>query len=210
MSYYKLPVIGIVVFIIGTILALFPECSLVHHLDTQLAFFANNNRPKSLDTEIFFFSDNYNHMYMPFLIILIIIGLYKRNSSLLTKTFLVMGSVTTSVYLKDSIKDISFKDRIWITHPTIENVVVLPKSSFPSGHVCTVFALAVAFWILFPNQKVLRAIVMIWSILIIITRITLGIHYPSDIIAALGLATFVGSTFAICGRDMILKPMKKV
>ncbi|HRQ53042.1 MAG: phosphatase PAP2 family protein [Ignavibacteriaceae bacterium] len=59
--------------------------------------------------------------------------------------------------------------------------------SFPSNHALNNFAVAIFFYRLFPK---LKWILFITASLIAISRVYLGLHYPSDILggAAIGLA----------------------
>lgn len=60
-------------------------------------------------------------------------------------------------------------------------------ASFPSGHSTTVFATAMAFGALFPKAR--RVLIAI-AVVVASTRVLLGSHYPSDVIAggAIGVA----------------------
>lgn len=59
-------------------------------------------------------------------------------------------------------------------------------ASFPSGHATTTFAAAVAFAALFPRA---RAILVFAAFPVAATRIVLGSHYPSDVVAGAVLGT---------------------
>ncbi|MDI4663284.1 phosphatase PAP2 family protein [Xanthobacter autotrophicus] len=63
-------------------------------------------------------------------------------------------------------------------------------ASFPSGHSTTTFAAAMAFAALFPRA---RAWLLALAVPVAATRVALGSHFPSDVIA--GAA--VGSAFAL-------------
>lgn len=59
-------------------------------------------------------------------------------------------------------------------------------SSFPSGHATVVFALAVSLALLFPKA---RWWLIALAVLVAASRVVLGSHYPSDVIAAAVIAT---------------------
>lgn len=63
-------------------------------------------------------------------------------------------------------------------------------ASFPSGHSTTTLAMAVAFAALFPRA---RGILLALAVPVVATRVVLGSHYPSDVIA--GAA--IGAGFAL-------------
>ena len=59
-----------------------------------------------------------------------------------------------------------------------------PEASLPSGHAAFYFALA---WFLFFVNKKLGAIFLIAALLMGLSRIFVGIHYPGDIAAGFGV-----------------------
>lgn len=61
-------------------------------------------------------------------------------------------------------------------------------TSFPSGHSTTVGALAAALAIIFPTWRWLIAVVAFWAAF---SRIMVGAHYPSDVVAG----TLLGVVF---------------
>ncbi|MDF2787316.1 MAG: ribosomal protein [Neobacillus sp.] len=66
----------------------------------------------------------------------------------------------------------------------------LKDHSFPSGHTTAVFSVIVPFVILNP---VLAAVLIPLGLCVGISRIYLGLHYPSDVIAGGALGAFFGS-----------------
>jgi undecaprenyl-diphosphatase len=75
---------------------------------------------------------------------------------------------------------------------------VPPDSSFPSGHAQTAFAAAVYLALLFPRGA---AAFLALAALVGLSRVALGVHYPSDVIAgaALGSALSIAA-FLIARR----------
>ena len=82
--------------------------------------------------------------------------------------------------------------------------------SFPSGHAIFFFALATAIY--FNNKKLGWSLIII-SVVIGITRVFVGVHYPSDIIAgaSLGVLTaFLIQKLYLKWHNAIDKILKKV
>jgi membrane-associated phospholipid phosphatase len=53
-------------------------------------------------------------------------------------------------------------------------------SGMPSGHATTAFAVLVAFGTLWPRA---RTILLVYALLIVVSRVVLVAHYPSDVLA---------------------------
>ncbi len=62
-----------------------------------------------------------------------------------------------------------------------------PSYSFPSGHTLGITVMALMFQMLFINHWGHIVILLIW-LLVIVSRLTLHAHYPSDVIGAVLLA----------------------
>ncbi len=78
-------------------------------------------------------------------------------------------------------------------------VAVPPDASFPSGHAATAFAAAGVVAALHPR---LRVVALGLAVLVALSRVYLGVHYPSDVLAGalLGLgiaAAAVRAPFAL-------------
>jgi membrane-associated phospholipid phosphatase len=81
------------------------------------------------------------------------------------------------------------------------------NASFPSGHSTTAGAFIVAGWLIFPR---LRPLFVIIGGAVAISRIVVGAHFPSDVLAGLFLGTawalFAARLFAWRGIAFIRKP----
>ena len=80
--------------------------------------------------------------------------------------------------------------RPYVVEPMIEVITHLPgDNSFPSGHTGASFAVAFAMMLVMPKKWSVPALIL--AALIAISRLYVGVHYPTDILAgmALGLIT---------------------
>ena len=79
----------------------------------------------------------------------------------------------------------------------IDAVGVIPASaSFPSGHAATAFAAAVAVGAFYPR---LRRPLLGLAAVVALSRVYLGVHYASDVLAgtALGVALGLASVWLV-------------
>jgi membrane-associated phospholipid phosphatase len=70
--------------------------------------------------------------------------------------------------------------------------------SFPSGHVALAFAVASSLSLSYPEWYVI-APAAVWATSVAVSRIWLGVHYPSDVLAGALLGTAVGLTVHLLG-----------
>lgn len=62
--------------------------------------------------------------------------------------------------------------------------------SFPSGHTCASFAAACAIWHCMPRRWGILSVIL--AFLISFSRLYVGVHYPSDVLAGALIGVFAG------------------
>ncbi|MGC8765171.1 MAG: phosphatase PAP2 family protein [Brevinematia bacterium] len=103
-------------------------------------------------------------------------------------------------FLQQLFKRIFIRKRPYETHVEITKVINPPdKFSFPSGHTTAAFTMVFILYYLYP---VLFVPTLILAIMIGISRIYLGLHYPTDVIAGVVLG-FISSKLAILTATLI-------
>lgn len=115
-------------------------------------------------------------------IIIYSVGLIKKDSTIKNKAvfigeaFLVNGFITLA--LKRAIK----RDRPFETYPDIDQASSSLGESFPSGHTSLAFATATSLSLAYPKWYVI-APSFVWASTVGYSRMHLGVHYPSDVVA---------------------------
>lgn len=73
---------------------------------------------------------------------------------------------------------------------TMDNYIPLltsnDRNSFPSGHTCGAFSAGVAWAVMLPNHW-MRLIAVAQAVVMGYSRLYVGVHYPSDVLAGAGI-----------------------
>jgi undecaprenyl-diphosphatase len=73
---------------------------------------------------------------------------------------------------------------------------IFGRTSLPSGHATTTFAVFFMVAWLAPSRAALVSFGA-WAVAVAVSRVYVGVHYPLDILAAAGLGLAVASTLAL-------------
>lgn len=125
-------------------------------------------------------------------IIMYTVGLIQKDSTTKLKAIFIAETFAASAFITLALKSTVKKDRPYITYPEIDNVVTESSYSFPSGHTSSAFATATSLSIAYPKWYVI-APSFLWAGTVGYSRMHLGVHYPSDVLA--GAVIGSGSAF---------------
>lgn len=100
------------------------------------------------------------------------------------------------------IHSVYYHPRPFFTYHVHQLVPHGPDSSFVSDHSVLVFA--IAFTLLLRSDS-LKRIVLSWAILIGITRIYIGVHYPLDVVG--GAALSFMTSFIVIANAKKVEPL---
>ncbi len=111
------------------------------------------------------------------------------------------------------IKNLVDRTRPYVAIDGLEPLGKIPTDpSFPSGHASAAFAVSVALCIALPwimekkKAHLIGVLFIVLSSLISFTRLYLGVHYPSDVLAGI----ILGIIYGICGGVIAKLIFKKI
>jgi undecaprenyl-diphosphatase len=115
-----------------------------------------------------------------------------------TASYFTAGGVATLV------KDASQRPRPSLVDPEVHPLVAVPHSyAMPSGHAATAFAAAVAVGLV--HQR-LRAPLLALAAMIAISRVWLGVHYLTDVLAGAAVGALVAIPLWLVVRPVFGRP----
>jgi undecaprenyl-diphosphatase len=98
------------------------------------------------------------------------------------------------------VKDVTHRPRPFVAHPQIDPLYSVHSSSFPAGHAATAFAGAVLLSSLRPR---LTPWFLLLAAAIGFSRVYVGVHYPTDVLAGAALGAAVGGLAVLALRFVV-------
>lgn len=122
--------------------------------------------------------------YSLMLVLPLIYGQQAWNTSM---TMAITGVIGVVIY--KILKTTLLRERPYIHHAAInQGTVALDYYSFPSGHTLH----AVSFSLIAINSFPELALLLVpFTLLIALSRVVLGLHYPTDVLVGAGIGTFL-------------------
>jgi membrane-associated phospholipid phosphatase len=184
--------------IVASILIITGFAGTAQSLDYQFIYEVNaEDRPKQFDKAFKFITNTGAVLPEVYPITMIATGLFTHNKVLLLQGEHAAISFGVSTIVTYALKHAYDRQRPFTTHPDLVKLTSGGGSSFPSGHTSAAFSMATS--IALDNKKWYIIVpAYTWAGLVGYSRIHLGVHYPSDVIA--GAA--VGFASAYVGRKI--------
>ncbi len=99
-----------------------------------------------------------------------------------SNAYAMAGSLAINSILTVSLKYAIHRERPFVAEKDIYKKTDVGPYSFPSGHTSTVFATATSITLAYPKWYV-AAPAFAWASAVGYSRMHLGVHYPSDVLA---------------------------
>lgn len=152
------------------------------NLDIHLLREINIERNKSLDGSFKFITNSTSSVSLAIPISIMAVGLAEKDKTLFSKGLYIGTSWLCSTVISLSTKYIVNRKRPFVTYPDIEKITSGGSPSFPSGHTSEAFSTATSLSIAFPKWYIITPS-FLWAGLVGYSRLDLGVHYPSDVLA---------------------------
>jgi len=178
----------------------------LYNLDLQLFLIINKAISNPiLDSLFTFFHQPYKNIWFVLIVLSIwIFFIYKHKKNRLFLILILPLGILITDKIGDSIKEFELRKRPYmnINHEEINVLVKVKKEnngqykntksskkSFPSNHAANIFFIYFMLSVLYPNKKKYFLLI---SIMVGISRIYVGVHYPFDVISGAGIGLCVG------------------
>jgi undecaprenyl-diphosphatase len=167
-------------------------------MDGRIAVWVATHRVAALN-DLFVWLGTIDKIGAVWIVLAIAVGLWLRRGVWGTVGLMVLTGVTTLAAdsLSFAVKDLTHRTRPFEAHPQIHPLYVVHSSSFPAGHAATAFAGAVLLSVVAPR---LAPLFLGLAVLIGFSRVYVGVHYPTDVLAGAALGAVVGVAAALAYR----------
>ncbi len=134
--------------------------------------------------------------------LLLMVPRQTRRIGITSLAALIIGALITNITLKNLVAR---------TRPyeVVEGLVLLIEKqgdySFPSGHTCASFAAAGVYWRMMPKRYSVPLLIL--AALIAFSRLYVGVHYPTDVLAGLLIGLF--AAWAAWHMQKYVRPHRK-
>ena len=190
---------------------------LILQLDLQLFYFINSNLSNTIFDYIFiFFHDCHKNLWFVIpLLFLWLFFIFRDKKNRIGLILLIPLVILITDQIGSKIKDLEIRKRPYmkIDEDNINLLVNTPKNkdglykntksskkSFPSNHSANIWALSTILSYMYNNKK---KYFMILAILVSISRVYVGVHYPLDIIAGAGIGLIVSFLVIKLSKQLI-------
>jgi len=150
--------------------------------DINLLKHINLDRNKSLDGAFRFVTNSAGPVAFGVPVIICGTGFIMHDSLIVRNSLNTGSALVVTVIITTIAKYTVNRTRPFVKYPYIEKEAAGGSPSFPSGHTSEAFALATSVSLIYPKWYVI-APSFLWAGAVGYSRMDLGVHYPSDVLA---------------------------
>ena len=166
----------------------------LYQIDLNIFYFFNHALSTHVLDKFFSFITNVNNWYLTYVILLLISFIKGGRAGKITAIGVIILIIITDQLSSHILKDLVHRIRPCLVLPdAITPMGCTGTYSFPSSHAFNNFAAATFIYRYFPK---LKWVLFITAFLISVSRIYLGLHYPSDVLGGAIIGSIIGYFFA--------------
>ena len=150
------------------------------------------NNQTGLHTASAFVSNTTNIVAFGTPVVMAAVALIEKDDDLLKNALYVGVSIGVDGVITYGMKVGIGRPRPFVSYPDLYHYSLETTQSFPSGHTSLAFATATALSLKYPKWYVI-APSYLWACSVGYSRMNLGVHYPSDVLA--GAVVGAGSAY---------------
>ncbi|MBS1565230.1 MAG: phosphatase PAP2 family protein [Bacteroidetes bacterium] len=163
------------------------------NIDYSLLRICNiDGRTATLDNTSRFFSNGNVFFITGAPVLLLADGFFRDDPQFIAAGKNALVSLGVSTVVTFAMKSTFKRHRPFETYPNVVKLSSGGGSSFPSGHTSSAFSVATSLSMSFPRWYVIVPSYL-WATSVGISRVVLGVHYPSDVLA--GALVGMGSAY---------------
>lgn len=171
----------------------------LYQLDVKLFYFINHTLSNPVFDKFFPFITEVKHWYVAYFILLALCFIKGGRVGKIAAITVIILITVTDQFSSFFLKNLLARIRPCNVLPDVNLLVNCTESfSFPSSHAVNNFAAAVFFAKLFPKYK---SVLYTTASLMALSRVIVGVHYPSDIVGG----AIIGSAFGYLFSLVVIK-----
>lgn len=163
-------------------LVLFSSSLFAQNFDINTLRSINLYRNENLDASFKHITNSYAVVSIGAPLTMYAVGLINKDVDLQKDAIFIGESVAASVFITIVLKETIKTERPFVTYPEIEKLTSAGGYSMPSAHTSIAFATATSLSMAYPKWYVI-APSFVWASAVGYSRMHLGVHYPSDVVA---------------------------
>lgn len=166
--------------------------------DFKLFLFFNNLAGQNLTVDfwVIFFAEYLQYVLIACFLLLLFFSSQMRHAKLRIFLVTAISIVVARLGITELIRFLYHRPRPFITHE-VHQLIVEHGWSFPSGHSAFFFAMAGA---IFLFNKKWGIIFFLASLLMNISRVVAGVHYPVDILGGMAVGVIIAYIVYGCAK----------